>query len=247
MIRAIIVDDEKHSSESLKLLIEKYLTDVEIVAEINDPLLALEEVPRQKPDVLFLDIEMPRMNGFELLKQLSLNDLEIIFTTAYDEFAIDAFKVSAIDYLLKPIEREQLVSSIEKFKKQRADKDFVERFRIFMSKYGQMEPRVLGMVALPTQEGFEFVSQEEIVRCESDSNYTTVILSNGKGVVVSRTLKDVEHMLDPHSFARVHHSHLVNLRHIRKYHKGSGGVIVMDNGDNVSVSRSKKAEFLDRI
>lgn len=247
MINAIILDDEKHCSESLKLLCDKYVPDVKIAAELNDPLLALDVIPQEKPELLFLDIEMPRMNGFELLRQLSLDDMEIIFTTAYDEFAIDAFKVSAIDYLLKPIEREALVQAVQKFSKHRTDKDFGERFRVFLSKYGQEEPRVLGKIALPTQDGFEFISQEGIIRCESDSNYTTVVLEGEKDIVVSRTLKDVEKMLDPNTFVRVHHSHLINLRHIRKYHKGSGGVIVMDNGDNVSVSRSKKAEFLDRI
>lgn len=247
MIRAIIVDDEKHCSESLKLLADRYLDDIKIVAEINDPMLALEVIALEKPDLLFLDIEMPKMNGFELLNQLKLAQMDVIFTTAYDEFAIEAFKVSAIDYLLKPIEREQLVKAVNKFKKYLDDKDFAERFRIFLSQYGQQEPRILGKIALPTQEGFEFIKQENIVRCESDSNYTTVVLEQQKDIIVSRTLKDVEHMLDPHSFVRVHHSHLINLRHIRKYHKGSGGVIVMENGDNVNVSRSKKSEFLDRI
>lgn len=247
MIRAVIVDDEKHCSESLKLLAEKYVEGIRIVAEINDPILAIDVLEQEKPDLLFLDIEMPKMNGFELLKQLQLENLDIIFTTAYDEFAIEAFKVSAIDYLLKPIEREQLVNAVAKFKKFRNDKDFGERFRIFLSRYGSQAPRVLGKIALPTQEGFEFIKQEDIIRCESDSNYTTVFLETEKNIVVSRTLKDVESMLDPDSFVRVHHSHLINLRHIRKYHKGSGGVIVMDNGDNVSVSRSKKSEFLDRI
>ncbi len=247
MIRAVIVDDEKHCSESLRLLAEKYVEGISIVAEINDPILAIDVLEAEKPDLLFLDIEMPKMNGFELLKQLELDELDIIFTTAYDEFAIEAFKVSAIDYLLKPIEREQLVESVAKFKKFKDDKDFGERFRIFLSRYGSQAPRVLGKIALPTQEGFEFIKQEDIIRCESDSNYTTVVLETEKNIVVSRTLKDVESMLDPDSFVRVHHSHLINLRHIRKYHKGSGGVIVMDNGDNVSVSRSKKSEFLDRI
>ncbi len=247
MIRAIIVDDEKHCSESLKLLTEKYVEGIKIVAELNDPIQALEVIEQEKPDLLFLDIEMPKMNGFELLKQVELDDIDIIFTTAYDEFAIEAFKVSAIDYLLKPIEREQLVNAVAKFKKFKDDKDFGERFRIFLSRYGSQAPRVLGKIALPTQEGFEFIKQEDIIRCESDSNYTTVVLESEKNIVVSRTLKDVESMLDPDSFVRVHHSHLINLRHIRKYHKGSGGVIVMDNGNNVSVSRSKKSEFLDRI
>ncbi len=247
MIRAIIIDDEKHCSESLKLLVEKYVPDMIIEAEINDPVEAADVLLSKKPDLVFLDIEMPRLNGFDLLKSLPLIDFEIIFTTAYDDFAIQAFKVSAIDYLLKPIERDELTKSIEKYKKHRTDRDFEERFMVFLSKHGGAEKQSLGKVALPTQEGFEFIDQGIIVRCESDSNYTTVVLEGEKNIVVSRTLKDVESMLDSSSFVRVHHSHLINLRHIRKYHKGSGGVIVMDNGDNVSVSRSKKGEFLDRI
>lgn len=247
MTRAIIIDDEKHCSESLALLIEKYVPDMTIEAALNDPEEAVDVLVAKKPDLVFLDIEMPRLNGFDLLKALPIIDFEIIFTTAYDDFAIQAFKVSAIDYLLKPIERDELTKSIEKFKKHRADRDFEDRFMVFLSKYGRSEKGNLGKVALPTQEGFEFINQDIIVRCESDSNYTTVVLEGEKNIVVSRTLKDVESMLDKVSFVRVHHSHLINLGHIRKYHKGSGGVIVMDNGDNVSVSRSKKGEFLDRI
>lgn len=247
MIRAAIVDDEKHCSESLKLLINKYLRDIEIIADLNDPFLAVEQFKKDPPDLLFLDIEMPGMTGFELLEKLAISDMDVIFTTAYDEFAIEAFKVSAIDYLLKPIERKQLQEAVDKYSRNRADKDFAERFRIFLSNYGQTESRALGKIALPTQEGFEFINQEVIVRCESDSNYTTVVLLDGRKIVISRTLKDVEQMLDEQAFVRVHHSHLINLRHIQKYHKGNGGVIVMDNGESVSVSRSKKSEFLDRI
>lgn len=247
MIRAIIVDDEKHCTESLGLLIKKYVPGIEVLEEFNDPITAAEKIKELKPDLVFLDIEMPRMNGFDLLKSLPEINFEIIFTTAYDDFAIQAFKVSAIDYLLKPIERDELIKAVEKFRKHRADQDFEDRFMVFLSKYGKSEMGHLGKVALPTQEGFEFIDQDIIVRCESDSNYTTVVLEGQKNIVVSRTLKDVESMLDNTTFVRVHHSHLINLRHIRKYHKGSGGVIVMDNGDNVSVSRSKKSEFLGRI
>lgn len=249
MIKAVILDDEKHCSESLRLLLDKYVEDVEVLAELNDSKEALNKLPDLKPDLLFLDIEMPYLNGFELLQKLENIDFDIIFTTAYDDFAIEAFKVSAIDYLLKPIEREQLISSVEKFKRYNSEHDFNERFRIFLSKYNSANRggAKLKKVALPTQEGFEFVNQDEIVRCESDSNYTTVILKNGKDIVVSRTLKDIEKMLDEEYFARVHHSHVINLEMIKKYHKGSGGIIVMDNGDQVSVSRSKKSEFLNRF
>jgi len=247
MIKAAILDDEKHCSESLKLLLEKYVDSVEVISEMNDPKEALEKLPEMKPDLLFLDIEMPHLNGFEMLQKLDSIDFEIIFTTAYDDFAIEAFKVCAIDYLLKPIEKEQLIEAVEKYKKHFSDRDFSERFRLFMGKYGASERPKLNKVALPTQEGFEFVGQENIVRCESDSNYTTVVLKEGKAIVVSRTLKDIERMLDNGVFARVHHSHLINLDCIRKYHKGSGGIIVMENGDKVNVSRSRKADFLNRF
>ncbi len=246
MIRAIILDDEKHCSDTLKLMLEKHLPDITVVAEMNDPVKALDELPPLEPDLLFLDIEMPRLTGFQFLKKLPHLDFEIIFTTAYDDFAIRAFRVSAIDYLMKPIERGELLEAYEKFKKYRTEKDFGERFRVFMSQYGSLENRALGKVALPTQEGFEFIGQEEIIRCESDSNYTEVILDDRK-IVVSKTLKEVQAMLDEDAFVRVHHSHLINLRHIQKYQKGSGGTITMANGDAVSVSRGKKSDFLGRF
>lgn len=248
MIEAVIVDDEKHAVESLRLMLEKYVPQVQLVSSFNDPREALTHLKSNPPKLLFLDIEMPFLSGFDLLQALGDVHFEIIFTTAYDDFAIRAFKVSAIDYLLKPIEREELVRAVEKFQKRQPGSGFKDRFDIFLEGYLQdKEPQRIKQVSLPTKDGFSFVSQKEIIRCESDSNYTTVYLTDGKKIVVSKTLKEIESQLDKSAFLRVHHSHVVNLNHIKSYQKGNGGLIVMNNGDNVSVSRSRKQDFLDRI
>lgn len=248
MIDAVIVDDEKHAVESLRLMLEKYAPSVNIVNTYNDPREAISPLKNHPPMLLFLDIEMPFLSGFDLLREVGKLDFEIIFTTAYDDFAIRAFKVSAIDYLLKPIEREELVRAVEKFQNRLPQTDFQTRLQGFFEKYqGNTGPHRIKQISLPTKDGFSFVSQSDILRCESDSNYTTVYLVDGKKVVVSRTLKEIEGQLDESVFLRVHHSHVINLNYIKSYQKGNGGIIVMNNGDNVSVSRSRKQDFLDRI
>lgn len=236
-MKVAILDDEKHCSATLRFEIERHLPDAQVLAEFNDPVMALKELPGLDIQVLFLDIEMPRMNGFELLQALPSVPFGVVFTTAYDEFALKAFQFSAIDYLLKPISGEDLKRAMHRFNEAGAHGVSEEQLEVL---YNQLEGKQLNKIALPSSEGLDFVRPSEILRCESQSNYTTVFFTNGKKVLVSRTLKEIEELLLGHGFFRVHHSHLVNLNEVTRYVKGSGGYLVMADEREVPVSRSRK-------
>lgn len=245
-MKALIIDDEIHCSESLRFLLNKYHPDVGIVGEANDPFQAIGLIAVHKPEVIFLDIEMPHLNGFELLSKLENIDFEIVFTTAYDEFALKAIKVNALDYLLKPIGVEDLQKAIEKVRNRLGES--LPNLEV-NAMLNNMMPRPNGnsKIALPTMEGLEFTTVSSIIRCESDNNYTDVHLEDGKRLTICKTLKEIQNLLIDHSFCRIHASHLINLNHIQKYQRGAGGLVVMSSGDHVQVSRGKKADFLDQI
>jgi two-component system, LytTR family, response regulator len=234
-LRAILVDDEKHSLETTAILIRKFCTDVEIIAELNQPIEAVEVINREEPDLLFLDISMPQMNGFELLNVLTYKDADVIFTTAYDEYALEGFKHGATHYLVKPIEASDLVESVQRVKKKRLEKK-------------QQTAAAVGLVPkipISSLNGIELIEVEQIIRCESDGNYTTIVLPLRK-VTVSKTLKEIEKQLvDFPYFFRLHNSHLVNLNHVAKYIRGEGGSVILTNSEEIGVSRSKKVELLE--
>jgi len=234
-LRAILVDDEKHSLETTSILIQKFCTDVEIVAELNLPIDAIEVINREQPDLLFLDISMPQMNGFELLNVLTYKDADVIFTTAYDEYALEGFKHGATHYLVKPIEAADLVESVQRVRRKRLEKK-------------QSTPTAAGLkpkIPISSLNGIELIEVEQIIRCESDGNYTTIVLPTRK-VTVSKTLKEIEKQLVEFPyFFRLHNSHLVNLNHVAKYIRGEGGSVILTNSEEIGVSRSKKMELLE--
>jgi two-component system LytT family response regulator len=240
-MKAIIIDDEAHCSATLRYELEKMGDKVDIIGEYNDPKKALSEFNSDLVELIFLDIEMPRMNGFELLKQLPAGNWSVVFTTAYDEFALKAFQYSAIDYLLKPVSGEELERAIERFHQRQVKGVRNEQLELLFSR---IEGKSINRIALPSAEGLDFVVPTDIVRCESQSNYTMVHFANKRKVLVSRTLKEIEEMLVGHGFFRVHHSHLINLNNMVRYVKGSGGYLVMDDGIEVPVSRSRKESLL---
>jgi len=240
-MKAVIIDDEKHCSESLVYLIKKYCRhQINECLSFNDPIEGLQYLEKNNTDILFLDIEMPTLSGFNLLKELKEPKPEIVFTTAYDEFGIKAIKVSAIDYLLKPIDRDELTLAIEKagvrIKEKSQNQDIVLE-KIFPYQN-------FGKISIPTSEGFEFLETNDIIYCKSDSNYTEFILKDNK-LLVSRTLKDIETQLKTFHFIRIHHSYLINANHIKKYSRGTGGSVVMSNKDVLPVSRSRKNDLLN--
>ncbi|MCB0761097.1 MAG: response regulator transcription factor [Flavobacteriales bacterium] len=243
-INAIIVDDEKHAAETLQWEIERSCPEINILRLFNDPIEARDFLFNNAIDLLFLDIEMPEMNGFDLLRGLPRIGFGVIFTTAYDQFAIEAIRLSAVDYLLKPVNHTDVRKAVDRFLVRRNDNATSHSLESLMKYLGQAQ---MGKVAIPTATGFEFHYPEEIRRCESDSNYSTVFFTSGEKMVLSKTLKDLEEVLAPHGFIRIHHSHLVNGANIRSFVRGDGGYVVLDDDTHISVSRSRKDEFLDRF
>jgi two-component system LytT family response regulator len=242
-IKSIILDDEQHCVDTLEWQLIKYVPEVEITGIFTSPIDALAYLNNNKVDLLFLDIEMPGMNGFELLKKLKNINLDVVFTTAYDEFAVKAFKASAIDYLLKPINKSDLISAVKKVSDKQQSTVFPEQMEIFFDAINNKNP-LKERIAVSTQEGLLFIKVSEIMYCISDSNYTYIHLDNNKKILVSKTLKDIESMLIDEGFLRIHNSNLINLQKIEKYIRGDGGYVIMDDNKSLNVSRSKKDQLL---
>ena len=244
-LKAILVDDELSSLQNLKHKLEEFCPDIKIAAEAQQPEEAILLIRHHKPDVIFLDIEMPRMNGFRMLDELGEYDFDIIFTTAYNHYAVDAIRISAFDYLTKPIAIKDLQNAVERLVKQRhqATREKLDVLRQSLSDHKTQEDKI----AIPTNDGMEFLPIKNIVHIESSTNYSKVFLKEGKPILVTRLLKDFEDMLLPYRFFRIHNSHLINLNYIQKYVRGEGGQVIMQNGDAIDVARRKKEEFLKLI
>ena len=245
MINAIIIDDERHSCDALKMLLAKCCPQIQVAAICHSGEEGITKIYELKPQLVFLDIEMPHMNGFQMLEQLSAINFEIIFTTSYDQYAITAFKFSALDYLLKPIDREELQKAVEKVSK-KISPPVSQQLEILLQKINQPSIAVQ-RIALPTMQGLEFVPVDSIISCSSNNNYTEFFLADKKRLLVSRSLKEVEDMLVDHSFLRVHNSHVVNMNAITRYVKGEGGYLVMTDNSTVDVSRSRKELLLQKL
>ena len=245
MITAIIVDDEPYSSESLHSLLKKYFHEVEVVAICGSGAEALREIPAYNPNLVFLDIEMPHMNGFDLIERLPVINFDLIFTTSYDQYAIQAIRFSAMDYLLKPVDREDLKKAIQRVltKKQHP---LPQQLEILLQKLSKPVNANL-KIAIPTMEGLEMILIDAVINCESDSNYTIFRLKNKQKITASRTLKDIEEILEGHSFVRVHNSYLVNLNEIKRYVKGEGGYLIMSDDTHIDVSRTRKELLLQKL
>lgn len=245
MIQAIIIDDERHSCDALKMLLDKCCPQIQVAAICHSASDGIAKIRELKPDLIFLDIEMPHINGFQMLEQLSTVEFEIIFTTSYDQYAIKAFKYSALDYLMKPVDREELEKAVQKVSK-KINPSISQQLEILLQKINQ--PAVpVQRIALPTMQGLEFILVESIIHCSSSNNYTEFFLKDKRRILVSRTLKEAEDMLADHAFLRVHNSHIVNLNAITKYVKGEGGYLVMEDGSTVDVSRSRKELLMEKL
>jgi len=245
LLKAILVDDEPSSLQNLQQKITEFCPGIKIVSTAQKPEEAIFLIRHHKPDVIFLDIEMPRMSGFRVLEELQDVQAEIIFTTAYNHYAIDAIRISAFDYLVKPISVEDLQNAVNRLVLQHK-RQTQEKLNI-LKKSLQENKSQEDSIAIPTGDGMEFISIKNIIRIESSSNYSKLYLLNGHALLVTRLLKDFEEMLLPYRFYRVHHSHVINLSYIKKYIRGEGGQVVMQNGDVIDVARRKRDEFLKLI
>lgn len=242
-IRTAIIDDEPFSADLLRHLVEKHCPTLELTGVYTNSENALQAILRDPVELLLLDIEMPRMNGFELLSRLPANSVTVIFTTAYDQYAVRAFKYSAVDYLMKPIDVEELKKAVDKA----IHSGHVQRGQLDVLQQAHKSDAVPQRIALSTMDGLTFVDLRDIVHCESQSAYCYVHLADGRKILLSRHLKEISDILEPLGFIRVHNSHLIQPDYVAQYHRGEGGEIVLKNGRTIPVSRSKKQEFLDRI
>lgn len=245
MLKAIIVDDEPYCCEILAAMLESECPEVEITGICQNANDALTAIRQSSPDLVFLDVEMPKMNGFEMLEQLPSINFHLIFTTSYDQYALKAIRFSAIDYLLKPIDREELKKAVQKVK-ERIQAPIPQQLEILLQKIRQPS-KPINKIALPTMEGLQMIPIDSIISGESDDNYVKLKLMNGKKILVTRSLKDMEEILEQYSFIRVHRYYIVNLNEIEKYIKGEGGYLVMSDGTTIDVARNKKEVLLKKL
>lgn len=244
MIRAIIIEDEKMSRETLRRMLEKYCPQVEVVATAEGYRQGMEMIRNHKPDVVFLDIQMPDGSGFRLLEEIGDVDFEVIFTTAFDQFAIKAIKFSALDYLLKPIIPQELVNAIGKVEQKRLAFRKTRNIEIFLENMKSKEENTQKIV-LSTSDKIHVIQVDDIIRCESDNYYTQFYFTDGKRLMVSKTLKENEELLSQHNFIRPHKSHLINVKYIKSFLRQEGGYIIMTDGSRIPVSRRKREKIMD--
>ncbi|MGC4103683.1 LytR/AlgR family response regulator transcription factor [Ferruginibacter sp.] len=244
-LKAILVDDELSSLQNLQQKLVEFCPDIKVIATAQKPEDAILLINQQQPDVVFLDIEMPRMNGFRMLDEIEQINFDIIFTTAYNHYAVDAIRISAFDYLTKPIAISDLQKAVERLAKYRQfqTKDKLGVLKNSLNTNKNQDEKIV----IATNEGMEFITINTILHIESSSNYSKIYLQNGKSMVVTKLLKDFEDMLLPYRFYRIHNSHLINLKYIEKYIKGDGGQVRLTNGTVIDVARRKKDEFLKLI
>jgi two-component system, LytTR family, response regulator len=244
-INAILIDDELNSLQNLQQKLAGFCPDINIIAISQKPEEGILLIKQHQPDVVFLDIEMPRMSGFRMLEEVGEYDFDIIFTTAYNHYSIDAIRISAFDYLVKPIGIEDLQHVVERLHKTRnkQTKEKIDILKRSLSDNRSQEDKI----AISTSEGIEFVPIKNILHIESKSNYSKIYLPENKTILVTKILKDFEEMLLPYNFYRVHNSHLINLNYIKKYIRSEGGHVMLQDGTVIDISRRKKEEFLKMI
>jgi len=241
-IRTVIIDDEEKGRKTLKNFAQKYAPNLSIAGEADDVESGVKLIDAVKPELVFLDIQMPGGTGFDLLGKVAFNGFNLIFCSAYDQFAVKAFRFSAIDYLLKPLDPDVFISAINKLP-ERSTKVLKRQIEVLTSN----RKSGFNRIALHSFDGISIVNIDEILRCESSANYTTFKLRNQPDILVTKTLKEFDDILTPHHFLRVHKSHLINLAYVTTYLKGDGGWIKMVDGSTVEVSRRKREQVLEAL
>jgi two-component system LytT family response regulator len=244
MMKAVIVEDEMHNREALKNLLTEFCDDVEVVGVGASVMEAVEVIRKTRPDVIFLDIELQVGTGFDVLTQVSDLDLDVIFTTAFEHYAIKAIKFSSMDYLLKPIDVEELQNAVAKARARKHESDHKQQLEVLLS---NLSSKVMKKICLATGDRIEFVRVEEIVMCEASGSYTNVYLKDKRKIMVSKHLKEYETLLGDENFMRVHNSFVINLNEVKQYVKSEGGYILMNDNQQVSISPKKRDEFFARM
>jgi two-component system LytT family response regulator len=243
MITALIVDDEAASRNGLAQLISEFIPEVKVVGKADSVRSAVDQINALNPDIVFLDVEMPGKDGFDLIHETEPADFEVIFTTAHEQYALKAIKASAIDYLLKPINPEELTNAVKKVQEKKESGN--KKLETFMSHVGdkKREPQL----AISTMEGLIFIKLANILYCRGDGAYTFFFLKNGEKIIASKNLKEFESILCEHGFFRTHKSYIIQLAEMKRYIKGDGGHVIMSNGETVDVSKRRKESFVHAL
>ncbi len=241
-MKAIIIDDEEHCITTLKWALGQYCKEVKVIATAGNGGDGIALINAHQPDLIFLDVEMPVLGGIDMLQQFEEIKFDIIFTTAYDQYAVKAIKLNALDYLLKPIDKDELILAIEKVKTKQAQisKQQIETLQEVH------KTKVINKIALSTMQGLQFVNLDDVIRIEGEGNYCNFLMKNKNKILLSKKLGVVEELLhDNINFFRAHKSHIINLKFVEKYIRGEGGEIIMEDGASIALSRNKKDEFLE--
>lgn len=245
MLKTIIVDDQEFCTEIILDIFESEKLNVEVAAVCHSGKDGLKQIRKHQPDLVILDVEMPEMTGFEMLKKIDDPVFDVIFTTSFDKYSIQAIRHSALDFLLKPVVPHELKAAVEKAERQHA-KNLNKKFNQLFKNLSQSK-KMADRIAIPATDGLLFVALADIIDCEADSNYTTIYLKNDERLVITRTLKEVESLLEGNNFFRIHQSHLINMNQIRKYIRGNPGYVIMNNGKTITIARNRKDSFLDQF
>ena len=244
-IRALIIDDEQHCVESLSFRLSENCPHVKIIGDCQTVASGAEAIIRLQPDLIFLDINLPDGSGFSLLDKIAPASVHVIFTTAYDAFAIKAFKFNAVDYLLKPVGDDDIRTAVDRYKHRTLARDYAGLRNVLeaVRKTGEG----INKIALPTAHGHVFVSLNDIIRLQADSNYTIFFLKDGSKITVAKTLKEYDDLLSDLPFFRIHNSDIINLAFVKEYNKGKGGTVVLNDGTELEVSVRRKPLFSEKL
>lgn len=245
MIKAIIIDDEQHCIDRLEALLKPYSNTIIVIGSYLTVDAGVQGIEGLCPDVVFLDVQIHERTGFDVLKTVKQLNFEVIFTTAFEMYAVQAFKFSAIDYLLKPIDADDFKLAIDKLSQKIESKDFSKKVKVLLDNIAKND--VQKKITIPTLDGLEFLEVANIIRCEADINYTIIHTKDGRKIMVAKTLKSFEALLTDCNFFRIHNSHLINLNHLVKYTKGKGGYVTLIDHSTIEVSVRRKDDFLKAI
>lgn len=245
MLKAIIIDDEQDCVKLLSLQLKMYCPQVQVIATCTSSEEGFNKIIELKPTIVFLDIEMPVMNGFQMLEKIGDIHFSLVFVTAYDQFAVKAFRFCALDYLLKPIDGKDLKASVERAEQQHwPQSQQISLLKQQIKGDGKFLP---DKIALPYQNGVTFAEIKQVMYCESENNYTRIHTEDGKHYMVAKTLRDIQQILEERNFLRIHRQYLINLDHIKKYVRGEGNYVIMSNNQSIPVARNQKEKLIERF
>lgn len=247
MIKAILIDDEQLSRNTLKKMLALYCPVVEVIAEFENAATATAGLQSIQPDLVFLDVAMPGKSGIDFLRSLEQIDFEVIFVTAHDKYILQAIRFAAVDYLQKPVEKDQLITAVQNAEKRITQKILSQQLQTFLYNLKPKTNQQEMQLCIPSLKGFQVVQVSDIIYCEAENTYTTIHFKDGKKMLASRQLLDYELMLQDLQFFRIHKSYLINMKHIKEYQKGEGGFVITSNNKTLEVSRRKKEGFLEKM